>query len=276
MRPNRQASTTRPPPANRTPRCWRGDNQAGATSGQPSLTTTATTLSVVNTYPITITVGTLTAADYTFAFVNGTLTVNKATPTINWTNPANIIYGTALSGTQLSATATNPNDSSSVAGNFNYNPASGVVLNAGNAQTLSTTFTPTDTANYNGNSANVSINVSKATPVITWSDPAAITAGTPLSATQLNATSPVPGTLNYTPPAGTLLPVGNNQPLMVTLTPTDAVNYNSNSATVHINVLPTPYTLTANPGSVITGAALSISWTAPNGRPATDWCRCRP
>ena len=248
-----------------------GDNQAGATSGQPSLTTTATTLSVVNTYPITITVGTLTAADYTFAFVNGTLTVNKATPTINWTNPANIIYGTALSGTQLSATATNPNDSSSVAGNFNYNPASGVVLNAGNAQTLSTTFTPTDTANYNGNSANVSINVSKATPVITWSDPAAITNGTALSATQLNATSPVPGTFGYTPPAGTVLPVGNNQPLMVTLTPTDAVNYNSNSATVHINVLPTPYTLTANPGSVITGAALSISWTAPNGRPATDW-----
>jgi hypothetical protein len=139
------------------------------------------------------------------------------------------------------------------------------------AQTLSTTFTPTDTANYNGNSANVSINVSKATPVINWSDPAAITAGTPLTATQLNATSPVPGTLSYTPPAGTLLPVGNNQPLMVTLTPTDAANYNSNSATVHINVLPTPYTLTANPGSVITGAALSISWTAPNGRPATDW-----
>jgi hypothetical protein len=31
------------------------------------------------------------------------------------------------------------------------------------------------------------------------------------------------------------------------------------------------YSLTASPGSVAAGSALSISWTAPNGRPATDW-----
>src|SRR5207244_12113907 len=45
------------------------------------------------------------------ANVDQTFTVSKATPTITWNNPANITYGTALSGTQLNATA-------SVAGTF--------------------------------------------------------------------------------------------------------------------------------------------------------------
>jgi hypothetical protein len=34
-----------------------------------------------------------------------TFTVNKATPIITWSNPADITYGTALSGTQLNAIA---------------------------------------------------------------------------------------------------------------------------------------------------------------------------
>ena len=45
------------------------------------------------------------------------------------------------SATQLNATA-------SVPGTFVYTPAAGTVLNAGAAQTLSVTFTPTDAANY--------------------------------------------------------------------------------------------------------------------------------
>ena len=58
-----------------------------------------------------------------------TIDVGKATPTITWANPAAISYGTALSGTQLNATA-------SVPGTFVYTPASGAVLNAGTGQTL--------------------------------------------------------------------------------------------------------------------------------------------
>jgi len=45
-------------------------------SGSPSLTTTATTNSAVNSYTITAAVGGLSAANYTFSFTNGTLTVN--------------------------------------------------------------------------------------------------------------------------------------------------------------------------------------------------------
>jgi len=104
------------------------------------------------------------------------LTVNKVTPTITWAAPAAIIYGTALSGTQLNAT-------SSVAGTFVYTPAAGTVLKAG-SQTLSVTFTPTDTADYATTTATVTLTVNKATPSITWATPAAITYGTALSATQ--------------------------------------------------------------------------------------------
>ncbi|MBL7877519.1 MAG: hypothetical protein JNL53_17775, partial [Cyclobacteriaceae bacterium] len=51
-------------------------------------------------------------------------------------------------------------------------------------------FTPANPANYNAVlGTTVSITVNKATPVITWTPPAAITYGTALRATQLNATS---------------------------------------------------------------------------------------
>ncbi len=46
------------------------------------------------------------------------------------------------------------------------------------------------------------------TPTITWSNPAGIPYGWPLSATQLNATASVPGTFVYTPAAGTVLNAG--------------------------------------------------------------------
>ena len=64
----------------------------------------------------------------------------KATPTILWTNPADITYGTALSSTQLNASA-------SVPGSFVYIPPSGTILSAG-THSLHADFTPTDTANY--------------------------------------------------------------------------------------------------------------------------------
>jgi hypothetical protein len=92
-----------------------------------------------------------------------TLTVEKATPAITWANPADIVYGTPLSSTELCATA-------SVPGTFVYTPGAGVVLLAGNGQTLHVDFTPTDTANYNTASKDVTINVSVATLTITAND----------------------------------------------------------------------------------------------------------
>jgi cytoskeletal protein RodZ len=97
-------------------------------------------------------------------------------------------------------------------------------------------FTPNNTANYSPASTSVSITVNPATPVITWANPDAITAGTPLSATQLNATAGVPGTFVYTPGLGTVLSTGNGQILSVTFTPTDSTDYTSATKTVKISV----------------------------------------
>jgi hypothetical protein len=162
--------------------------------------------------------------------------VEKATPVITWSNPAGIVYGAVLGSTQLNATANVP-------GTFVYTPPAGTVLQAGTGQTLSTTFTPTDTADYTTATKNVLIDVSKATPVITWAAPAPITYGGALGNGQLNASSVgVAGTFVYTPPAGTVLPVGNGQTLSATFTPTDATDYATAAAstTINVNAAPSP------------------------------------
>jgi hypothetical protein len=70
-----------------------------------------------------------------------TFTVTMVASAITWPQPADFTYGVALSAAQLDATANVP-------GTFVYTPAAGTVLGAGAGQTLSATFTPTDTANF--------------------------------------------------------------------------------------------------------------------------------
>jgi beta-glucanase (GH16 family) len=82
--------------------------------------------------------------------------ISTATPVITWATPASITYGTALSGTQLDATA-------SVPGTFSYTPAAGAVLGVG-SQALSVTFMPTNTANYTTATARVTLMVNPTAP----------------------------------------------------------------------------------------------------------------
>ncbi len=168
--------------------------------------------------------------DYTTATGSATIVVTQATPGVAWPNPANIVYGTALSSTQLDATG-------SVPGTFAYSPAAGTILKAG-TDTLSVTFTPTDSTDYSSVTTTATIVVTQATPVITWANPANIVSGTALSSTQLDATANTAGTFTYSPAAGTILNVGNNQALSVTFAPTDTTDYTSASDTVLINVVP--------------------------------------
>jgi len=97
--------------------------------------------------------------NYTISYVNGTLTVGQGTPNLTWTNPAPIMYGTPLNTNELSAAADVP-------GTFIYNPTNGSVLYTG-TNTLSVTFTPTDTANYSSASSAVSLFVSNAILTVT-------------------------------------------------------------------------------------------------------------
>ncbi len=92
-----------------------GDTQS-VVSGAASMTTTAVTSSDAGTYPITAAPGTLSAANYTFNFVNGILTITQAEQTITFPTLPTLTYGeapftlsaTASSGLPVSFTSTTP------------------------------------------------------------------------------------------------------------------------------------------------------------------------
>ena len=213
--------------------------------------TTSSTAPSVGTAAQGVTFTPTDTTNYTSVTTTVNVTVAKATPTITWATPSAITYGTTLSATQLNAT------SSLTAGTIVYSPASGTTPSAG-TQTLTATFTPTDTANYNTATGTVSLTVNKATPTITWATPSAITYGTTLSATQLNATSSLTaGTIAYSPASGTT-PSAGTQTLTATFTPTDTANYNASTRTVSLVVNKATPTITwATPSTITVGTALS-------------------
>ena len=229
--------------------------QLDATASVPGTFTytpaAGTVLEAGNSQSLSVTFTPSDTTDYTSVTTTAVINVLQATPAITWANPAAIVYGTALSGTQLDATA-------SVPGTFTYAPAAGTVLKAGLGQTLSVTFTPSDTTDYTSATATTVINVLQATPAITWANPAAIVYGTALSGTQLDATASVPGTFTYSLGTGTILKASNGQTLSVTFMPTDTTDYASATTTTVINVLTATPTITwANPAAITSVTALS-------------------
>lgn len=178
-------------------------------------------------------------------------------PILTWPTPAPIIVGTALSATQLDATASF--NGATVTGKFVYSPPLGTVLAAG-SHMLSVTFTPTDQTDYSSAIAAVTLVVNQPPqPTITWPAPAAISYGTALSATQLDATATynntaVAGKFVYTPALGAVLSVGSKA-LSVTFTPTDATAYSPVTATVTLAVNAAPLFVVADSFSRTYGAA---------------------
>ncbi len=191
------------------------------------------------------------SSKYASAQATVPLTVTaKAMPVIAWPHPDPIPYGTPLGETQLCATA-------SVPGKFEYSVQPGAVLAAG-TYTLSVTFTPRDSVNYAAAQAIVSLKVAKATPTIDWPAPQSMMDETPLSATQLCATAPVPGTFDYFPPAG-VAPSPGTHTLSATFTPADGANYATTQATVPLTVVakPKPAMAWPNPDPITYGTPLS-------------------
>ncbi|MGA9670821.1 MAG: choice-of-anchor D domain-containing protein, partial [Terracidiphilus sp.] len=220
-------------------------NASSTMAGTFSYSPAAGTVLTAGSHAITATFTPTDSTDYTTTTSSVSITVNTVTPVITWAAPAAITYGTALSGTQLNA-------SSTVAGTFSYSPAAGTVLTAG-SRTLSVTFSPTDATDYKGVTATVTLTVKRATPVVSWTTPAAILYGTALSGTQLDASSTIPGVFAYTPIAGTVLAVGS-QTLSVTLTPTDTTDYANATKTVKLTVNQGISTLSINATTIAFGS----------------------
>ena len=221
------------------------NDTASVLSGEPSLTTAATQTSGVGSYPITASAGTLANANYTFTFVDGALTVNKAALTITADNKTKI-YGT-----------TNPDLTASYTGFANNETASAL----SGTLSLSTTATQTSavgtypitasagtlsSANYNFTFVNGTLTVGKAstsTVLATSVSPAVYGQSITLTATVSNSTN--------TPNKQHLSNVGINGPSGTVhffngQTLLGSVSLNAGTATITTSVLtPTTYTLRA-------------------------------
>lgn len=162
---------------------------------------------------------------YASATASVQLTVAQARPVLVWTTPSAIPYGTALSATQLDATA-------NVSGEFVYTPAAGSIPGIG-SDLLSAVFTPADSLDYQSATVTTTIQVTQATPKIQWTPADPIALGVPIGSYQLNAQayradgSPVPGTYVYNPPAGTVFNSVETEKLSVSFAPADSVSYTS-------------------------------------------------
>ncbi len=213
---------------------------------------------------------TLSVTDNKGAMATATLnvTVTANTPPVLSYGNQSVTYGNALTINP----ATGPSDNVGVvssavqniapalgAGTITVN-SSGVVSVSNNvpAGSYAVTMRATDACGgANGTTdAAFTLTVNQALPLITWANPADITYGTPLSATQLNAAANLAGSFNYTPGLTTVLNAGNNQTLNVSFTPSDTANYQNATASATLNVLKAVLTVKADDKSKVYGAAL--------------------
>jgi hypothetical protein len=86
---------------------------------------------------------TLTNEDYEAPQASGTLTIDRAVPTIHWASPVTILVGTALGSDQLNASVTGI-DGTAPAGELVYLPAAGTIMNQLGSKPLSVEFVSWD------------------------------------------------------------------------------------------------------------------------------------
>ncbi len=208
---------------------------------------------------ISATLGTVTSN-------SSTLTVNQAATSVSWTTPAPIIYGTALSATQLNAT------SGGIAGAFVYSPALGTVLAAG-SQTLSVTFTPANPTDYTTVTTSVSLTVTQALLTVTANNLSRnINTANPAFTYTVagyvngNGISVVTGAASCSSTATTSSPAGS-YPITCTTGTLSAQNYTFGLTPGTLSVLPglVESNVSVSPASPITsGTVITVSDTATN------------
>lgn len=243
------------------------DQNGASIAGIFTYTPALGTILAAGVQPLSVSFAPSDGTTYTNATGSNSITVARATPTINWSTPASITVGTALSATQLNATAAAP-DGTAVAGSFVYTPGSGTVLPAGTT-TLNAVFTPADTANYNsGASASVMQVVSRATTALSASgSPSPSTYGQPITLGATLTTAP-----GATAPSGSVSFSEGPNPLGSAPVQGGAASLPIGTLTAGRHFLTASYSGDANYGvitqnfvQVVNPAATLVRWTAPSG-----------
>jgi hypothetical protein len=264
---------------------FNGDTQS-VLSGSPLLSTTATPASPVGTYPINVSAGTLAAANYSFSFVNGTLTVTRADQTITFAPLPAKTYGdlsfdlgaTASSGLAISYTSSNSavatisgstvtivgagsaTITASQGGNDVYNPAPAIARTVTVSKAILTVQAANATRVYGAENPAFSATYSG----FVNGDTQTVLSGLPVLSTVAITTSPV-GTYPVVAAAGTLAAANYSFSFASgTLTVTKA------DQTITFGALPVKtygdpsFTLSATSGS-----GLAVSYTSSNIAVAT-------
>lgn len=143
-----------------------------AITGEPVFTTSYTSESYVNNYPVNAVTTNMSADNYTFTGAAGTIRVIKADPSVTTAPAASVVNSHTLAEATFdnSAVVVNPNNGSiNVPGKFTF--VDGATVPAwGTTNSYSATFTPDDTYNYNTVAVNVTVTVTvktiSGTPVI--------------------------------------------------------------------------------------------------------------
>ena len=238
------------------------DVTTGNDLGTATLTAGVATLTLhtlpAGTHAITATyIAGATAPAALLASQPATVVVAKATPTVSLIAP-----GGGYTSSPIAATATiSPSDAGisatledrGISLDYRLLDGSGDLLADLGAQppipqgSYSVIATFGGSADYTAASATATFMIGapgtmKTTPTVTWATPAAITYGTALDGTQLDASGSVNGTVTYSEPAGTVLHAGTYT-LTATFTPSDTTDYTT--ATQQVQLVVDPATLTA-------------------------------
>jgi hypothetical protein len=211
-------------------------------------------------YPVTATLNDPNGrlGNYTVTNIPGTLTITKANQILNWSNPADIVYGTPLSPTQLNATVTVVGPAP--AGALQYTPAAGTVLSAGAHQTLSVTVAATQ--DYNAANTSVSVNVTPA-PLTITADSKTKVYGAALPTLTASYRGFVNGdtaaSLTTPPTLGTTATAGSHvsgNPYPITASGAADSNYTIQYVAGTLTVTPAPLAITADSKTKAYGAAV--------------------
>ena len=138
-----------------------GGDTAAVVSGVASVTTTATAISPAGSYPITAAQGTLAAANYSFTFVSGTLTIVAAasSTTMLTVTPTSVMYGE-------SAVLTAVVEPSAATGTVTFY-ADGTLLGTASLDATGTATLPVGTLNVGSHNITATYNGSPSAPANT-------------------------------------------------------------------------------------------------------------
>ncbi|PTY04248.1 hypothetical protein DB347_20335 [Opitutaceae bacterium EW11] len=215
------------------------------------------------------------ANNYSAVDASVTLVVQKGKPTITWPTPAGISYGTALSSTQLNASASFMG--AGVTGSFVYDPPAGTKLSAGENQPLTVTFTPSDTSKYDAVPGSTTISVGRASQTITFpvdlknhtvGDPAFEINAVSSSGLAISSYSVISGPASIE--SGSKLLITGTGTIKIRAVQNGDSNYLSATQEVTWDASRKSQTITfPNPGPLQVGISYTLNATASSGLPVT-------